>query len=194
MKYIFLATIAVAFFISPIGLFAQSKRIDTTLKIGNAGYRIICGNKDIETNELEIRPIGFDHEAHGSMMYIKGRVLRSEIDDLNNDGFPDLMIYTYTVAPPREWYGNAYAIISLSNKSFTIARLPDVMLDAKYKDGYRGRDEFSLLEGKLMRKFPIYKPDDKDGATGGRRVIQYQLSGTEDTGFRFTVQQSYDTK
>jgi hypothetical protein len=193
MKYIFLFAVSILSF-SCTDLFAQVKRVDTTLKIGTVGYRIICSNKDVTTNELNIRPIGFDHDAHESRAFIKGRLIRSEIDDLNNDGFPDLMFYTYTVNEVKEWSINAYAIVSLSNKSFTIAVLPDVLLDAKYKDGYRGHDEFSLLEGALMRKFPIYKADDKDVPTGGKRIIQYQLSGTEETGIRFKVQQSFDTK
>jgi hypothetical protein len=193
MKHIFLFAVCLLFF-SGYDLFAQVKKIDTTLKIGKAGYRVICGNKDAVTNELEIRPVGFEHEAHPSRVYIKGRIIRAEIDDLNNDGFPDLMFYTYTVNAEREWFGNAYAIVSLSNKSFAIAGIPDVLLDAKYKDGYRGRDEFSLLEGTLMRKFPIYKTDDKDVPTGGKRVMQYQLTGSEETGFKFKVQQSFDTK
>jgi hypothetical protein len=193
MKYIFLFAISILSF--PFhNLFAQVKRLDTTLKIGTVGYRIVCSNKDAATNELDIRPLGFDHDAHESRAYIKGRIIRAEIDDLNNDGFPDMMFYTYTINEAKEWYINAYAIVSLANKSFTIAGIPDVQLDAKYKEGYKGHDEFSLLEGTLMRKFPIYKPDDKDVPTGGKRIIQYQLTGTEDTGFRFKVQQSFDTK
>ncbi|HEX4374976.1 MAG TPA: hypothetical protein VHZ50_16850 [Puia sp.] len=193
MKYIFLFAVSILSFLLN-NVFGQVKRVDTTLKIGAVGYRIICNNKDATMNELDIRPIGFDHDAHESRVYIKGRIIKAEIDDLNNDGFPDMMFYAYTVNEAKEWFITAYAIVSLSNKSFTIAGLPDVQLDAKYKDGYRGRDEFSLLEGTLIRKFPIYKPDDKDVPTGGKRILQYQLTGTDDTGFRFKVQQSFDTK
>ncbi len=141
---------------------------------------------------MDVRPIGFEHEAHESRMYVHGRIIRAEIDDLNGDGSPDLMIYT--ILGTRTWYGNAYAIVSISNKSFAVVGLPDVQLDAKYRPGYRGHDEFSLLEGKLMRKFPIYKDDDKDVPTGGKRIIQYQLTGSEDNGFKFKIQQSFETK
>jgi hypothetical protein len=193
MKCILLLATSI-FYFSLNNVFAQVKRVDTTLKIGTVGYRIICTNKDVTTNELDIRPLGFDHDAHELRLYIQGRIIRSEIDDLNSDGFPDAVFYTYTVNEAKEWFVSAYAIVSLSNKSFTIAGLPDVQLDAKYKDGYRGHDEFSLLEGTLMRKFPIYKPDDKDVPTGGKRIIQYQLTGSEEAGFKFKVQQSFDTK
>jgi hypothetical protein len=192
MKYILPVTILIIIYSTFNQLCAQVKKTDTTLKIGKAGYRIICNNKDAERNEMDIKPIGFDKDAHESILFVKGRINRSEIDDLNNDGFPDLMIYT--VSGPRGQYGNAYAIVSLANKSFTPVGLPDVELDAKYRDGYRGYDEFTLLEGTLMRKFPIYKSDDKDKPTGGRRVIQYQMTGTENTGFKFKVLHSFDTQ
>jgi hypothetical protein len=192
MKNIYLLSTGFAIFIFSQNLCAQIKKIDTTIKIASVGYRISCNNKDPEKNQLDIKPIGFDHDAHESVLFIKGKIIRTEIDDLNSDGYPDAVIYTLN--GPRGEYGNAYAIVSLSNKSFTAVGLPDVLLDAKYKDGYRGHDEFSLLEGTLMRKFPVYKADDKDVATGGRRVIQYVLNGTDDTGYKFKIQQSFETK
>ncbi len=193
MKYFFSISFFFVLFFASDYLAAQIKRIDTTMMIGNAGYRIKCSNKDVERNELDVKPIGFDKDAHESGMFLKGFIVKSQIDDLNNDGFPDAVIYT--IDGPRGQFGNAYAIVSMSNKSFVAVGLPDVQLDAKYKEGYRGHDEFSLLEGTLMRKFPVYKPDDKDNAaTGGKRLIQYRLTGSEDTGFKFTVQQSYDIK
>ena len=193
MKYFFSLTFFVILFFSSDYLSAQIKRIDTTMLIGKSGYHIKCSNKDFERNELDIKPVGFDNEAHEQGLYLKGAVTKSQIDDLNNDGFPDLIVYT--VSGPKGELGNAYAFISIENKKIIPVGLPDVQLDAKYRDGYRGHDEFSLMEGTLLRKFPLYKTDDKDNAaTGGKRIIQYQLTGSEDTGFKFTVQQSFDIK
>ena len=161
--------------------------------IGKSGYHIKCSNKDVERNELDIKPVGFDKEAHEQGLYLKGLIIKSQVDDLNNDGFPDLRVVP--ISGPRGEFGNAFAFISAANKKIMPVGLPDIQLDGKYKDGYRGHDEFSLMEGTLMRKFPVYKTDDKDNAaTGGKRIIQYQLSGSEDTGYRFTVQQSFDIK
>ncbi len=168
------------------------KRTDTTLKIGKVGYHVICSNKDAVRNELDIKPLGFDNEARETMVYIKGRVTTCEIDDLNGDGFPDMLIFT--MSGPKGAYGDAYAIVSAGNKRFVPVGLPDVQLDAKYKEGYRGQDEFSLVEGTLMRKYPIYKAEDTDKPTGGKRVIQYQLSGNAETGFKFSPLQSFDIK
>ena len=55
--------------------------------------------------------------------------------------------------------------------------------------GTRGTIQFSLMEGYLLEKFPIYKSgDDKDNPSGGTRVILYQL--VPDEGDRFKFQRS----
>jgi hypothetical protein len=44
-------------------------------------------------------------------------------------------------------------------------------------DGYRGQDEFSVLEGVLGRRFPIH---DEAGAPAGKmRQLQYTLNAGE---------------
>ena len=68
------------------------------------------------------------------------------------------------------------------------------MLDGKLKDGYKGHDEFMLLEGKLIRQFPLYKDgDDKDKPSGGKRFVQYSVLPAGN-GFQFKVARSYDIK
>ena len=85
---------------------AQYRKIDTTMKVGNAGYRVYCNNKNPEKNNLNITPIGFDKSAREISIEIKGRVLSTESDDLNNDGFPDLVLYIYS--SDVNGYGKAF--------------------------------------------------------------------------------------
>ncbi|HTQ65045.1 MAG TPA: hypothetical protein VMI12_09615 [Puia sp.] len=173
--------------------YAQSKRYDSTLKMGRVGFRVVCNNKNDDQNELSIRLIGFDHSSRDPDFYIKGRVQKSEIDDLNNDGFPDLVVYLST--GQNGIYGAVYAFASEQNKSVIPFALPDVMLDGKLNPGYKGHDEFSLMEGSLMQKFPLYKPgDEQDKPTGGSRVILYQMVKSENGGYKFKMIQSYDVK
>ena len=172
---------------------AQFNRIDTVLKIGKVGYHVRCTNKNADKNELTIKPLGFDNSAHELDFYIKGKISRLDIDDLNNDSYPDLIIYLYTGIDGV--FGTVYAFMSSENKSIMAVALPDAMLDGKIKDGYRGHDQFSLLEGLLMQEFPIYKPDDeKDKPTGGKRFVQYQVVSTGDGGFKFKIIRIYETK
>jgi hypothetical protein len=171
-------------------------RIDSTLKIGKVGYRVECRNKNLDVNELSVRPIGFEGGARDIAFPLRGRVSKAEIDDLNSDGYPDLVLYIYTDSAAV--YETVYAFLSQANKSITGCVLQDPMMDGKINTGYKGHDQFILMEGNLLQKFPIYKPgDDKDKPTGGTRVVLYQLAKTDngDNGstFHFNLVRTYDT-
>ena len=193
MKYYLLRLIFFVLMVATGSCYAQFKRVDSTVKIGKAGYRVICNNKNADKNELNVKPVGFDNTAREMAFFVKGRVKRIEIEDLNNDGFPDLLVYLYT--GENGIFGTVYAFMSEENKSCLPVPLPDVMLDGKLKDGYKGHDEFSLLEGSLMQQFPLYKEgDEPDKPTGGRRVIQYRVVKGDGGGYKFKVMRSYETK
>ena len=172
---------------------AQFRKMDSTLKMGKVGYKIYCNNKSTEKNDLNIKPVGFDKDAREMTFPIRGRVKKAEIDDLNNDGFPDMVVYIFSGTNGE--MGTVYAFASDQNKSYIPFALPDVVLDGKLKDGYKGHDEFTLLEGKLMQEFPIFKDGDKnDKPSGGKRVVIYDVTGSTEAGFKFKVQRTYDIK
>jgi hypothetical protein len=171
-------------------------KIDSTLKIGKVGYRVECKNKNVDVNQLTVRPIGFDGSAREVNFPLRGRLLKAEIDDLNNDGYPDLVLYIYTDSAAT--FGTVYVFLSEANKSITGCVLPDAMMDGKINTGYKGHDQFILMEGNLLQKFPIYKPgDDKDKPTGGTRVVLYQMAKTDNgnngSTYHFNLVRSYDT-
>jgi len=81
-----------------------------------------------------------------------------------------------------------------ANKSFEPIYFPDIYLDSKIREGYKGHDEFSGLTGTLLRKFPIYLPGDSpDKATGGMRVVQYKAM-MDNGHLSFKVLRWYDVK
>lgn len=167
-------------------------KIDSTLKIGKAGYRVDCRNKSVDQNQVTIKPVGFESGAREMSFGIRGRVAKAEINDLNNDGFPDLILYIYS--DTNAAFGSVYAFLSEANKSIAPCALPDVMLDGKVNSGYKGHDQFSLMESYLLQKFPIYKPgDEKDKPTGGTRAILYQLGRDADGKYKFNKVRFYDT-
>jgi len=167
-------------------------KIDTTVKIGKAGYRVECKNKKYDENQLTVRPVGFDNAAREANFMLRGRVAKAEIDDLNGDGYPDLVLYVYSDSSAI--FGTVYAFVSKANKSFTGCVLPDPMMDGKINDGYKGHEQFSLMEGYLLEKFPIYKTgDDRDKPSGGTRVLLYQLVPDEGERFKFQRVRTYDT-
>jgi len=193
MKYLFSCLIS-GFILFAVGKsYGQSARYDSTLKMGKVGYRIICNNKNDDKNELTVKPVGFENTARPFMFYIKGRVVKAEIDDLDNNNFPDAVVYMY--GGKNGEYGNVFAFVSEQNKSIAPVALPDVMLDGKINGGYKGHDVFSLMEGTLMQKFPLYKAGDStDKPSGGNRIIQYNLAGSENGGYKFKMLRFYDLK
>ena len=193
MKYPFILSLSCVLICSAAGAQVVLEKVDSTLKIGKVGYRVECRNKKYDKNELTVRPVGFESAAREMNFYINGRVAKAQIDDLNSDGYPDLVLYIYSDS--NAIYGTVYAFLSEANKSITPAVLPDVMLDGKVNIGYKGHDQFSLMEGYLLQKFPIYVTgDDKDKPTGGTRVLLYQLGKNETGGFKFNRVRTYDTK
>lgn len=168
-------------------------RIDSTMKIGKAGYRVDCRNKSIASNQLTIKPVGFESGARDISFTIKGRVASAQIDDLNRDGYPDLLITIFVDSNATS--GTAYAFVSDGNKEIVPCVLPDPAMNSKISSGYKGHDQFTLMEGTLLHKFPIFNPkDEKDKPTGGNRVVMYQLAKAENGGYKFSMIKSYDTK
>lgn len=193
MKYaLILPLVGLLCFASATAQVAFNK-IDSTLKIGKVGYKVDCRNKKVNENQLIVRPVGFESEAKEISFPLKGRVARAEIDDLNNDGFPDLVLYIYKDS--NAVFGTAYAFISDANKAILVCVSPDVQLDGKISGGYRGHDQFSLMEGTLVQRFPIYNTgDDKDKPTGGNRVLLYKLIRNDNGGYKFSLLRLYENK
>ena len=180
-------------FLAAATCLAQNKKIDTTVRIGRVGYKVYSNNKSADKNVLTITPDGFERGEGGGAremsFYAGGLVTKAEIDDLNNDGFPDLLVYVYTGHK-----GTAIIVTSKENKSCAPVFFPNILDDPKLRAGYRGFDEFSMLEGSLMRKFPIYNTADTDSlATGGKRIIQYKMINFEG-GSKLKVERSYEIK
>jgi len=170
--------------------FAQVKKFDTTFKIGDVGYKVVCNNKNADQNGVTIKPVEFKNTAREVSFNIRGKVIKGEIGDLNNDGFPDLMIYIFGV--PNAATGTAVCVSSVENASLAPILFPDIYDNPKLRDGYKGYDEFSINYGVLNRSFPVYKAGDADDKpTGGKRMIQYQVV-TENGRPSFKVSRTYD--
>lgn len=175
-----------------LGLALQGQTIskyDSTMKIGKSGYRISCMNKAVDRNVLNIRPIGFKSEAREVSFELKGRVTAAEIDDLNMDGFPDVVIYIVDKT-------NRPSVLSLSsknNESFQPIYFPDITNDMTLSKGYRGMDEFKLVEGILFRKFPIFEADTTNKIpTNKVRQIMYRVVDGERGALIFKSFKNFD--
>ena len=170
----------------------QARAFDTTIKIGKAGYRVRCNNKKPNKNSLNVNPIGFESGARDADIEIKGRIAKAEVDDLNNDGFPDMVLYIFNANDKNK--GNVIGISSNKNEGLAPMIFPDIMDDVKLRVGYMGQDEFQLVQGTLLRRFPIYNNSDTSNIrlTGSYRQIQYRIVAGERGILRFIVLRTYD--
>ncbi len=172
-------------------LVAQYKRIDTTMKIGKSGYKVVCNNKNEDKNYITITPVGFTNSARDVSFEVKGKIKKVEVDDLNNDLFPDLVLYVYPQGDKEK--GTVIGIASEKNESLTGILFPDIVDDPKLRTGYQGYDQFMLMEGTLMRRFPVYTADSVGAKpTGMYKQVQYTVVPGERGGLKFKVARSYE--
>ncbi len=165
------------------------------MKVGKTGYRVSCINKSPDRNVATISPIGFDKDMREFSFEIKGRIAKAEVDDINRDGYPDLVIYVYTQGLDSTIRGNVIAISSEKNESVAPIIFPDIFDDPKLRVGYRGGDEFFLMEGVLVRRFPVYPADGSPRPANAPvtiRQIQYMVIPGEKGGSRFKAGRSYE--
>ncbi len=190
MKTVFLLLVS-SLMASVITVSGQVRKIDTIMKLGNIGFKLVTNNKNEDKNYVTISPIGFGSGARDVSFEVKGRIRKAEIDDLNNDFYPDMVIYVYTNDPNDK--GNVIGISSVKNESLTGIVFPDIVDDPKLRVGYKGFDTFMLMEGTLMRRFPVYTADSVGAQrTGMYRQIQYKVMPGERGMLSFKPVRSYE--
>ncbi|MEY3820494.1 MAG: hypothetical protein RL337_675 [Bacteroidota bacterium] len=192
MRLMFIRTLFCAMVLIPTLLVAQGRRMDTTMKVGKAGFRVNCQNKSAEKNPITIYPVGFESEARDFSFELKGVLIGTEVDDLNKDGFPELLLY---VAPQDSLNkSSVIAISSQENKSVAPIVFPDILDDPRLRDGYKGSDKYMLLEGVLMRTYPLYEKDANgvQQPTGKMRRLMYRVAPGEQGTSKFVVARFYD--
>lgn len=124
-------------------------------------------------NTITLTPAGLSLDNSPITVETNAAVTGMEIADINADGSPEIYIYTKDL-------GNHAAIVAYSannKKSLSQIHLPELGEHAK---GYRGGDEFAVVEGIIARRFPIYPVDrTKIEPTGNTRQLQYKLHADE---------------
>ena len=146
---------------------------DQTLTLLGIGFRISSANSG-SLNELKIVPSGLTISNEPIVREIDGQITRAEVADLNADGSPE--VYVYIRSAGSGSYGTLVAYSANKRKSLSDIYLPPVSDDARAAQGYMGHDDFAVVEGTLVRRFPIYKATDTNAApSGGVRQMQYKL-------------------
>jgi hypothetical protein len=74
---------------------------------------------------------------------------------------------------------NLFSISSKNNESMQPIYFPDITNDITLSKGYRGLDEYKLVEGVLFRQFPIFDADTtiKTPTKKARRIMYRVVTG-----------------
>lgn len=155
---------------------AQTKAFAKTLKLRGVTFTVRSSNKSAE-NKVTVTTRGLTRNST-LVREVEGRVTGVEVADLNVDGFPE--VYIYAKSDGSGSYGNIIAFSSNKNKSLSDIFLPELAAGSKESMGFRGHDDFAVVESNLVRRFPVYRTGDSNAKpTGGTRQIHYKLKAGE---------------
>ena len=148
-----------------------------TLTLQNISFDIKTSGEG-SISQLSIQPKGLEIDNQNIVLEIDGQVINAEIEDLNSDGFPEILIYTMSAGSGS--YGNVIGYSVNNGKSISQIYFPEISENKEASIGYMGHDEFAIIETSLARRFPVYKDGDtNNNPTGGTRQIQYKLKDGE---------------
>ncbi|OON70185.1 hypothetical protein [Hymenobacter sp. CRA2] len=106
---------------------------------------------------------------------IEGTVLDATVTNLNNDEYPELLVFVADAGSGSYGRLMGYEFLSRGRRSLT---LPE--LDGPLAEGYLGHDSFRVEGRRIIRTFPIYRPDDPNSTpSGGTRTVVYEMPKKE---------------
>ena len=152
---------------------ASGLLFDRTLEFQGLRFKITGENSGASTT-MRIVPSGLEIDNSPVEMKIAGTIKGAEVADINADGSPE--IYVYVTSTDKGSFGSLVAFSANRRKSLSGIYLPPFTDNKALSAGYRGHDEFAVLEGVIGRRFPVYRDTDTDDKpTGGMRQLQYKL-------------------
>lgn len=148
-----------------------------TLELQGFSFDVEATNEG-SINQLKITPTGLTEDSKPAESEIEGTVSGAEIADLDGNGFPE--VYVYVTSAGSGSYGSLAAFAVNKGKSMTPIYLPPIPDNAKASKGYMGHDEFAVVEGTFVQRFPIYKEGNTNANPSGKtRQLQYKLKAGE---------------
>jgi hypothetical protein len=146
-----------------------------TLKLQGISFQVQATGEGSQQH-LTITTTGAKSPIKPIHQTVNGQVVGAQVSDLNGNGTPEIFVFVQGAGSGS--YGElvAYAVTKGSDLSpISLQELSGAMAQ-----GYQGHDQFEVVEGCLVRRFPIYKPGDINAkASGGQRQICYKLKAGE---------------
>ena len=151
----------------------ESKDYTKSLSLQGATFNLRASSKG-SINNLTIVGEYSGHKILENQREIEGNITGAEIADLNSDGSPE--IYIYLTSAGSGSHGSVIAYAMNKKHSATEIYMSNISENSKLSKGYMGHDEFSILENRLGRRFPLYLPGDINSKpSGGMRQLEYKL-------------------
>lgn len=120
---------------------------------------------------VTVTPKGMGLSNKAVARQIDGVFNRAQMADLDGDGEPE--IYVFLKSTDGRDRASAFIVASDQGRRMVEVPVPDLAADAKHSAGYRGADEFAIVEKVLARRFPLH--DDSGEPIGTMRQLQYKL-------------------
>jgi len=166
-------SLLVVFIFQSVSAAGESGGISRVLELQGISFHVICPNSG-SINQLEIIPAGLEIDNSAIEREIDGTVTGIQVADMNGDASPEIYIYVNSAGSGA--YGELIAYAANNKKSLSEIYLPPLADDVENFNGYMGHDEFIVIGGYLIRRFPIYADGDtNNNPTGGTRQLQYKL-------------------
>ncbi len=164
----------------------NSTDFEKKLSLQGISFDVLSSTNGFDT-ELIVKPSNLEIDNSPTRQMIDGSVTGAEIEDMNSDGSPELLIYTKSMNGGM--FGHVIAYSVNNRKSMSQVYLPNIIDNPKVNQGYFGYDEFTMVETKLGRRFPLFKETNgKLVRTGKMRQISYTLEDGE-AQRRFKIEQ-----
>jgi len=139
---------------------------------------VVNASNDGSLNTLSITPSGLSEVNDAISREIEGTVTRAEVADINADGSPE--IYVWVNSAGSGSYATPIGYSSNKNKSLSEIYFPPISDDPVNSKGYAGHDEFAVVEGVIVQRFPLYGEGDSNAEPAGKtRQLQYKLTQGE---------------
>lgn len=156
---------------------AATGAFERRLDLLGIGFLVSSSNKDTG-NTVRIVPSGLQIDNTPIEMDVAGQVIGAEVADLNVDRSPELYVYVRGPAPQHR--GTLVAFSANNRKSLGFVTLPELTEHRGASAGYQGHDDMAVVEGRFVRRFPLYGKDGDPTKPAGRtRQLQYKLAKGE---------------
>jgi hypothetical protein len=152
---------------------ADKVGFDQRLELQGIGFHVSSPNA-VTGNSVTVTTTGLEIDNSPWELPADGDVVGAEVGDLDANGSPEVYVYLRSRDPDAR--GSLVGYAANHRKSLSAIYLSPLSDDPAAAAGYRGHDEFALVEGSLARRFPLYSGDgDAAVPTGKTRQLQYRL-------------------